>query len=102
MRGFLTFQIMWELKDESLYGQQIADRIGKRRGSTPTAGTIYPALKELTKKGLIEGTKAGREIVYTLTEAGHEGLKDAARYFNQAFAYILVECNETGFCDDSC
>ena len=102
MRGFLTFQILWELKDEALYGQQIADRLGRRRGSTPTAGTIYPALKELKERGLIEGKKDGREIVYTLTEAGHEGLKDAARYFKRAFGYIIVECNETGFCDNSC
>jgi DNA-binding PadR family transcriptional regulator len=102
MRGFLTFQILWELKDEPLYGQQIADRLGARRGSTPTAGTIYPALKELKERGLIEGKKQGREIIYTLTEAGQTGLRDAARYFNQAFGYIVEECQETGFCDDSC
>ncbi len=102
MRGFLTFQILWELKDEALYGQQIADRLGKRRGFVPTAGTIYPALKELKERGLIEGKKEGREIVYTLTAAGQDGLKDAARYFSQAFGYIVVECRETGFCDDTC
>ncbi|MFW9870419.1 MAG: PadR family transcriptional regulator, partial [Candidatus Thorarchaeota archaeon] len=88
MRGFLTFQILWELDREELNGQQIAERIAKRRGTKPTPGTIYPALKELKKGKYIKGTKDGRQIVYRLTEEGEKALLDASRYFIQAFGDI--------------
>jgi DNA-binding PadR family transcriptional regulator len=88
MRGFLTFQILWELDKEDLNGQQIAERIAKRRGTKPTPGTIYPALKELKNGKYIEGVKEGRQIVYHLTETGDEALLDASRYFLQAFGDI--------------
>ncbi|NHI83979.1 MAG: PadR family transcriptional regulator [Candidatus Thorarchaeota archaeon] len=97
MRGFLTFQILWELSRDSLNGQQIAERIAERRGTKPTPGTIYPALKELKDRGLIVGTRDGREIEYSLTDLGREGLDDAARYFYQLFGDILEECKEIVF-----
>lgn len=92
MRGFLAFQILWELGKKPLNGQEIAERIAKRRGTKPTPGTIYPALKDLRKRGLIVGNKEGREIIYTLSATGRDGLDDAARYFNQAFGDIAEEC----------
>lgn len=91
MRGLLTFQILWELDKEELNGQQIAEKISKRRGTKPTPGTIYPALKELKKQKLIKGRKEGRQIVYSLTEAGKKGLADASRYFLQAFGDIAED-----------
>ena len=92
MRGLLTFQILWELSKNSLNGQEIAERIAERRGTKPTPGTIYPALKELKEAELILGEKKGREIVYSLTEHGREGLDDAAHYFYQVFGNILEDC----------
>ncbi len=88
MRGLLTFQILWELDKEELNGQQIAEKISIRRGTKPTPGTIYPALKELKKGGHIVGRKEGRQIVYHLTPEGEKGLADASRYFLQAFGDI--------------
>ncbi len=92
MRGFLTFQILWELGKERLNGQQIAEKISKRRGSKPTPGTIYPALKDLKKRGLIEGVKEGNQVIYRLTDTGQQGRDEAARYFYQAFGDIAEEC----------
>ncbi len=92
MRGLLTFQILWELRESSLTGQQIAERIEKRRGTRPTAGTIYPALRDMKEKGLIEGREAGREVFYSLTTAGRNGLSDSARYFCRVFGDIIDEC----------
>ena len=92
MRGFLTFQILWELGKERLNGQQIAEKISKRRGSKPTPGTIYPALKDLKKRELIEGVKEGNQVIYRLTDTGHQGRDEAARYFYQAFGDIAEEC----------
>ncbi|MFW9926239.1 MAG: PadR family transcriptional regulator [Candidatus Thorarchaeota archaeon] len=91
MRGFLTFQILWELDKEELNGQEIAERIARRRGTKPTPGTIYPALKELKKGKYIKGKKDGRQIVYRLTEEGEKALLDASRYFIQAFGDIAED-----------
>lgn len=91
MRGLLTFQILWELDKEDLNGQQIAEKIAIRRGTKPTPGTIYPALKELKNGELIEGRKEGRQIVYCLTPAGEKGLAEASRYFLQAFGDIAED-----------
>lgn len=92
MRGFLTFQILWELRVEPLNGQQIADKIWKRRGGNkPTPGTIYPALKELKSKKMIRGEKEGNQVIYRLTSQGKLELENAARYFYQAFGDIIEE-----------
>ncbi len=88
MRGLLTFQILWELDREKMNGQQIAEHIASRRGTKPTPGTIYPALKVLKNDKLIKGRKDGRQIVYSLTAKGKKGLAEASRYFLQAFGDI--------------
>jgi PadR family transcriptional regulator, regulatory protein PadR len=91
MRGLLTFQILWELDKEEMNGQQIAERIAKRRGTKPTPGTIYPALKELNEGKMIKGRQKGRQIIYHLTAQGKKGLADASRYFLQAFGDIAED-----------
>ncbi|TFG11658.1 PadR family transcriptional regulator [Candidatus Thorarchaeota archaeon] len=92
MRGFLTFQILWEIGKEALNGQQIAEKIEERRGTKPTPGTIYPAIKDLREGRFIKGKRDGREIIYTLTEKGEKGRDAAAKYFYQAFGDIIDEC----------
>jgi PadR family transcriptional regulator PadR len=74
-----------------MHGQQIAEEIAKRRGTKPTPGTIYPALKELTQRGLITGKKTGRRVTYTLTQRGNQGIDRACQYFCQAFQEIFEE-----------
>lgn len=91
MRGLLAFQILWELREDELNGQQIAERIAERRGSKPTPGTIYPALKELNSRGLIAGRRIGRQVMYSLTCDGREGIREAAAYFVQVFGDIVDE-----------
>jgi DNA-binding PadR family transcriptional regulator len=95
MRGMLTFFILWLLSKRSMHGQEIADEIGKRRGNTPTPGTIYPALKELRLKGLVDMERTGRTTEYSLTKSGHAGLLEAGRYFNRAFGEIFHEYQDT-------
>ena len=76
-------------------GQELAEQIGLRRGTKPSPGTIYPALKELTQKNLISGKKKGREVIYTLTEEGRIGLDVATRYFYKVFHEILEASQST-------
>ncbi len=89
MRGMLSFQILWELGKKPMNGQELAVQIGLRRGTKPSPGTIYPALKELTQKNLIMGEKKGREVIYALTDEGRIGLEEASRYFYKVFHEII-------------
>lgn len=72
-------------------GQEISEELRKRRGAKPTAGTIYPALKELRTKGLVEMERKGRTTIYSLSEDGSKGLEKACEYFCSAFGDIFQE-----------
>jgi DNA-binding PadR family transcriptional regulator len=89
MRGMLSFMILWLLSKRPMYGQELAAEIGKRRGSTPNPGTIYPALKYLSKHGIIEARSEGRNKVYHLTDQGRRSLDRALEYFREAFGEIF-------------
>src|SRR3989304_6467595 len=89
MRGMLSFQILFLLSKKSMHGEMLAEEIGKRRGDKPKAGTIYPALKDLKKKGMIKGEKKGKVIVYSLTPQGKKTVKTACEYFCRAFQDIF-------------
>jgi len=91
MRGMLSFLILWNLSKKQMYGDEIANELGKMRGDKPTPGTIYPALKELQKNGMITSHKEGRKIIYTLTEAGQKASQEAVDYFCSAFGPIFSE-----------
>jgi DNA-binding PadR family transcriptional regulator len=91
MRGMLSFYVLWILSKQPMNGQEIAEELRKRRGTKPTPGTIYPALKELRKKKLVDMKRKGRSTIYTLTDDGKKGLEDACRYFCDAFGEIFQE-----------
>ena len=63
-------------------GAEIADELKKRRGSKPSPGTIYPALKELKEKGMIKADNGKR---YSLTKKGEKELKSACAFFHRVF-----------------
>lgn len=77
-------------------GQEISEEFRKRSGTKPTPGTIYPALKELLEKGLVEMEQKGRAKVYTLSGQGREELEKACKYFCSAFGDIFDEYREEG------
>ncbi|QQG39638.1 MAG: PadR family transcriptional regulator [Candidatus Aenigmatarchaeota archaeon] len=89
MRGMLSFQILYLLAKKPMHGEELAQEIGKRRGGKPKAGTIYPALKDLTTKKLIKGEKRGKTIVYALTPEGTKTMRYARDYFRRCFGEIL-------------
>jgi PadR family transcriptional regulator PadR len=91
MRGMLSFLILWLLTKRPMYGQEIAEELAKMRGTKPTPGTIYPALKELRKKELIKANKEGKNIIYHLTETGKNGIDKACKYFCSSFREIFKE-----------
>ncbi len=89
MRGMLSFQIMWLLSKREMNGEELAEEIEKRRGEKPKPGTLYPALKQLNERLLVEGDKEGRAIIYSLTIKGEESLEDAMEYFVSCFGEIF-------------
>ena len=89
MRGMLSFMVLWLLSTRPMYGQELATEIEKRRGEKPNPGTIYPALKDLTRRGLISGQLRGRNTVYELTPIGKSSLASALDYFEKAFGEIF-------------
>ena len=80
-----------------MYGQELANEIGKRKGAKPNPGTIYPALKELKKRGLIESKKKGRIVTYQTTEDGKKGFQLAYEYFQRAFGEIFQDQTQIKF-----
>ncbi len=90
MRGLLSFQILYLLSKKPMHGEQLAQELAKRRGDKPKAGTIYPALKELNERNLIEGNKKGKTIVYSLTKEGKEAFKHSMSYFVRCFGEMLA------------
>ncbi len=78
MKGFLSFLILWELREGKKSGSQLADSLEQRKGTRPSPGTIYPALKDLTSKGLIEPDKTK---AYSLTQKGRKELDIGVRIF---------------------
>ena len=82
MRGFLTFTVLRLISKKSMSGDEIRDELEQRKGSRPSPGTIYPALKELRVKGLIASDKSK---VYSLTKKGKNELKSACAMFCRSF-----------------
>ena len=95
MRGLLSFSILWLLLKKDMYGQEMADELGRMRGTKPTPGTLYPALGELENSGLVECRKKGRKKTYSLTDEGRRGAMEACRYFCSAYGDIFREFTET-------
>lgn len=89
MKGFLSFKILCYLTEGSKNGQELAKLIAKGSGKKPSPGTIYPALKELEKKGLISGKKEGKTVVYSLTAKGKKEAGVACKYFYGCFSDII-------------
>ncbi len=89
MRGMLSFLLLFLISKKPMNGQELAEELEKRRGEKPSPGTIYPALKNLRESKLIKESREGKEIIYTLTNEGEKGLKEAKKYFCKTFGELL-------------
>ena len=73
-------------------GEEIREEIARRKGVKPSAGTIYPVLKSLSEKSLIEEIKdGGKEKKYKLTKTGQREIHVATRKFIQIFCDMRDE-----------
>ena len=88
MRGMLSFLILFFLSKKSMNGAEISNELEKRRGSKPSPGTVYPALKSLKESGFIKEKKEGKTISYSLTTDGKRAFKISKERFCQTFVGI--------------
>lgn len=89
MRGFLSYLILWDLSKRKMTGAEIANEIEKRKGTRPSPGTIYPALKDLKEKRFI---KADKDKSYSLTKKGEKEIKSACDSFMKMFYDMKDMC----------
>ena len=91
MKGFLSYLVLWILSKEPMTGSEVAAELEKRRGSKPSPGTIYPVLRDLKSKGLIDRDKDKR---YSLTSKGKKELELACNIFCKTFYDMkeMVNC----------
>lgn len=82
MKGYLSYLILWILGKEKMNGAEIAKELEKRKGTKPSPGTIYPALKELRRKKFIT---SDNDKKYSLTKKGRKELRSACEIFCQSF-----------------
>jgi len=87
----LSFMILWLLSNQPMYGQELATEIAKPRVEKNRIhpGTIYPAIKDLSNRGLIRVRTEGCNTVYELTRQGRASLAKALEYFHKAFVEIF-------------
>ena len=84
-KGFLSLLLMWIVSQKEMTGSEIACELEKRKGTKPSPGTIYPALKDLKEKGLLDVDEEKR---YSLTKQGQKELEDHLHQFFQTFRDI--------------
>jgi len=94
-KGFLSFLILHEIAKYPLCGDELAHKIGKRKGVVLTPGTIYPALKELRRRKFISMRQEGRKKFYSLTEEGKIILEKQYDLFSKYFWGLKNKISKT-------
>jgi DNA-binding PadR family transcriptional regulator len=83
MKGFLSFIILWLISKKTMTGAEISNELEKRRGHRPSPGTIYPVLKDLVEKGLLNVDEKKR---YSLSDHGKKELDtNLSTFFDMFF-----------------
>ena len=80
MRGKLKLLLLYLLRSEPKHGYSLMKELSEFMGHMPSPGTVYPALRDLLKDGLIEvriRASGGRVVKeYSITEEGLKYLEE--------------------------
>ncbi|MDQ3691933.1 MAG: helix-turn-helix transcriptional regulator [Chloroflexota bacterium] len=86
LKGTLPLLVLSVVRDDELYGYEIAQRIRDQSGDlfAPSEGSLYPALHRLEHAGALTATwrasqRGPRRRYYTITPAGRALFADASR-----------------------
>ena len=91
MKGFLSFLVLRLISKRDMSGQDIRKELEQRKGCMPSAGTIYPVLKNLSAAGMIKSNGTGKIKQYHLTEKGKKELATATKKFVCLFCDMKEE-----------
>ncbi|MBU5484816.1 PadR family transcriptional regulator [Clostridium sp. MSJ-11] len=77
-KGLLPLYVLYILSLGPTNGNDIAHQIGERTKGLwiPSTGGIYPLLKKFEKQKLVKGEWDSSKRIYSLTDVGHEELKN--------------------------
>jgi DNA-binding PadR family transcriptional regulator len=72
LKGDVRAAILAVLVEDSCNGYQVISKIDERSGGAwrPSPGSIYPALSQLAREGLIAAEESGGRRTFSLTDAG--------------------------------
>ncbi|HEX3366100.1 PadR family transcriptional regulator [Phenylobacterium sp.] len=94
LAGFVRLHILHHAVKEDVYGQWMIEELG-RHGYRMSAGTLYPMLHAMERRGYLTSTKtrAGRTFrrVYRATELGAEALELADGKLRELFREVVQE-----------
>lgn len=92
--GLIRLHVLHHAVKEPLYGLAMIEEL-RRHGYELSAGTLYPILHGLEKKGLLRSTRkrvgAVERRVYRATAAGAEALKAAKAKVRELFGELFDE-----------
>jgi DNA-binding PadR family transcriptional regulator len=71
-RGDIRAAILALLAEQPMHGYQVIREIGERSEGawTPSPGSVYPTLQQLTDEGLVRSSETDGKRVYELTDEG--------------------------------
>ncbi|PGY09061.1 PadR family transcriptional regulator [Bacillus sp. AFS031507] len=86
-RGLIQIAVLQLLKEEPRHGYEVMKLLEERSKGvySPSAGTIYPALQDLSERGLISIDEQTDKKVCTLTPDGLEFLSETVHDEDQVF-----------------
>ena len=86
-RGLLRLYILYRLSKKPMSGYDLMSDLDELTGGAwhPGSGSIYPALENLRRRGLVEESSRGQRSkqVYTITRKGVEALEEHKKMINQ-------------------
>jgi len=92
--GLIRLHVLHHATQEPVYGLAMIEELG-RHGYRLSAGTLYPILHGLERKGYLRSTKtrSGRSMrrTYRATAAGRRALRAARAKVSELFGELLSD-----------
>lgn len=93
LSGFIRLHVLHHAAEGDLYGQWMIEELA-HHGYKVSAGTLYPMLHSLEKKGYLVSRKerCGRTFrrVYNATPLGHEALELGRERLRELFREVIA------------